>query len=158
MRGKSADLKNYLRSIYPLTKLTEHLFEALLPDFFEKYKKKDWFGIWTSRGTVLSTFTDAHVDINNVPLGFCAITPLGEFTNAHLCLPSLGVKLTLQPSCILFLRSYLLLSYVGKWTGNRFSIVQYTHQSVFDYFTEQTGEAVFPMADMPPWYQESYNN
>ncbi|RPA97667.1 hypothetical protein L873DRAFT_1844684 [Choiromyces venosus 120613-1] len=150
----------------------ERLFKALLPDFFEKYKKvhkslpiiyltqeeKDLFGIWNSRGTVLSTFTNAHIDINDVPLGFCAITLLGEFTDGHLCLPSLGVKLTLQPSCILFLRSYLLLHYVGKWTGNCFSIVQYTHQSVFDYFTEQTGEAVFPMADMPLWYQERYNN
>ncbi|RPB05989.1 hypothetical protein L873DRAFT_1785133 [Choiromyces venosus 120613-1] len=169
MRGKSTDLKNYLRSIYPLTKLTEHLFKALPPDFFEKVhnslpityltqEEKDWFGIQTSRGTVLSTFTNAHVDINDIPLGFCAITLLGEFTDGHLCLPSLGVKLTLQPGCILFLRSYLLPHYVGKWTGNRFSIVQYTHQSIFDYFTEQTGEAVFPMADMPPWYQERYNN
>ncbi|RPA99682.1 hypothetical protein L873DRAFT_1843363 [Choiromyces venosus 120613-1] len=85
-------------NIHAYYTLMEHLFEALLSDFFEKFKKvhnslpityltqeeKDWFGIWTSRGTVLSTFTDAYVDINDVPLGFCAITPLGEFTDRHL--------------------------------------------------------------------------
>jgi len=59
---------------------------------------------------------------------------------------------------ILYLRSHLLPHYIGKWTGNRFSIIQYTHQSVFDYYTENanTKEPLFPLAEMPPWYQERY--
>lgn len=110
-RVTAPNLKHYLRSIYPLTQLTAKFFQILLPDFYKKYKdvydvlpltylteeEKRWFGIWTSRGTVLSTFTDVHVDLKDVPLGFCAIIPLGKFTDGHVCLPSLGIKLTLQP-------------------------------------------------------------
>jgi len=125
-RDNADTLKNYLRAIYPLTRLTQKFFQHLLPDFYEKYKKvydslpetylteneKAWFGIWTSRGTVLSTFTDVHVDLKDVPLGFCAITPLGKFTNGHICLPSLGITLTLQPGndLFLFLFSYFFIT------------------------------------------------
>ena len=59
---------------------------------------------------------------------------------------------------ILYLHSYLLPHYVSKWTDNCFSIIQYTHQSVFDYYTENanTEEPLFPLAEMPPWSQERY--
>ena len=69
----------------------------ILPLTYLTKEEKKWFGIWTSRGTVLSTFTDVHVDLKDVLLGFCPIISLGKFTDGHVCLPSLGIKLTLQP-------------------------------------------------------------
>jgi len=61
-----------------------------LSGFYERYKKvyncfhvtyltekkKAWFGIWILRGTVLSTFTNVHVDLKDVPVAFYAITLL----------------------------------------------------------------------------------
>jgi len=119
-RGNAHTLKNYLRAINPLTQLMQKYFQYLLPDFYTKYKKvynqllvtyltedkKEWFGIWTSRETVLSTFTKVHVGLHDIPLGFCAIIPLGNFTDGHIYLPSLGIKLTLQPGRV-FLYKYL---------------------------------------------------
>ncbi|PWW72985.1 hypothetical protein C7212DRAFT_366171 [Tuber magnatum] len=166
----TAHLKNYLRVIYPLTQLTEKLFQELLPDIHRKYSKvnkvlpetylvkeeKAWFGIWTSRRMVMSTPTDYSINLKDVPLGFAVIIPLGNFTDGDICFPSLGVKMKLPPGSILFLRSRLLPYYVSKWTGNRFSIVQYICQSVFDYYTEKTRNHPFPLSEMPPWFQGRY--
>jgi len=102
-----------LKYIKPLTQLTEAIFQGVLPEVFNKYKLvynhlrsegnflgenvKSSFGIWTSRGAVLCAQTDVHVDLLDVPLGYCAIIPLGKFTGGHICLPSLGIKIELQP-------------------------------------------------------------
>ena len=106
-------LMEYLEYIRPLTQLTEAIFEGVLPEVFNKYKLvynhvrsedsilgeavKSSFGIWTSRGAVLCAQTDVHVDRLDVPLGYCAIIPLGRFTGGHICLPTLGIKIELQP-------------------------------------------------------------
>jgi len=119
-RGNAHTLKHYLCAINPLTQLTQKYFQYLLPEFYTKDKKvydqlpvtyltdneKEWFGIWTSRETVLYTFTDVHVDLQDLPLGFCAIMPLGNFTDDHICLPSLGIKLALQPSRFFLYKSF----------------------------------------------------
>ena len=69
----------------------------VLPVTYLTEAEKEWFGIWTSRRTVLSTFTDVHVKLKDVPLGYCAIIPMVNFTNGHICLPSLGIKLPFLP-------------------------------------------------------------
>jgi len=43
---------------------------------YNSLHEKAWFGIWISRGTVLSTFTNVHVDLKNVPVAFYMITLL----------------------------------------------------------------------------------
>ena len=106
-------LMEYLKYLKPLTQLTEAIFQRVLPEVFNKYKLvynhlrsegdllgenvKSSFGIWTSRTAVLCAQTNVHVDLLDVPLGYCAIIPLGKFTGGHICLPGLGIKIELQP-------------------------------------------------------------
>ncbi|PUU78259.1 hypothetical protein B9Z19DRAFT_1127128 [Tuber borchii] len=110
-RDTEKHLVAYLGCIRPLTQLTEKIFQFVVPEVFNKYKLvwdelkagalgdnvKRSFGIWTSRKIVLCTATDVQLDLLHVPLGYCAIIPLGKFTDGHICLPSLGIKLELQP-------------------------------------------------------------
>jgi len=51
--------------------------------------QKDCFGIWTSLGIVLDTFTDVHSDLKDVCKGFWAIVPLGRFEGGYFNRPSL---------------------------------------------------------------------
>ncbi|PUU73940.1 hypothetical protein B9Z19DRAFT_1068591 [Tuber borchii] len=111
--GTEQNVMEYLEYIRPLTQLTEGIFQGVLPEVFNKYKPvydylrsegnlleetvKSSFGIWMSRAAVLCAQTDVHVDLLDVPLGYCAIIPLGKFTGGHICLPSLGIKIELQP-------------------------------------------------------------
>ena len=104
-------LVTYLKCIRPLTQLTEKMFQLVVPEVFNKYKLvwdelevgalgdnvRRSFSIWTSRKIVLCAATDTQLDLLHVPLGYCAIIPLGKFTDGHICLPSLGIKLELQP-------------------------------------------------------------
>ena len=110
-RDTEKNLIAYLTCIRPLTRLTEKIFQHVVPEVFDKYKLvwnelkvgalgenvKRSFGIWTSRKIDLCTATDLQLDLLHVPLGYCAIIPLGKFTDGHICLPSLGIKLDLQP-------------------------------------------------------------
>lgn len=125
-------LMEYLKYLKPLTQLTEAIFEGVLPEVFNKYKLvydhlgsegdflgenvKSSFGIWTSRGAVLCAQTDVHVDLLDVPLGYCAIIPLGKFTGGHICLPTLGIKIELQPG-----KSYLATEV--KYRKNSFDLL-----------------------------------
>lgn len=53
------------------------------------------------------------------------------------------------------MRSYAVAHYIGSYTGERLSLVHYTHQCVHDSFTEQTGEELWEYETMPSWWQDS---
>ena len=54
-----------------------------------------------------------------------------------------------------FLQSYAIAHYIGCYTGERLSLVHYTHQSVHDSYTEQTREELWEYETMPSWWQSS---
>jgi hypothetical protein len=59
---------------------------------------------------------------------------------------------------VVLLRSHLLSHYIGKFDGDRFSLVHFTHQVVFDYFTQECGEKLFDnLESMPKWYRDREN-
>ena len=192
-RARTQALNQFLHIIKPLSTLLEGVFEVVAPESFHIYKKvfkalpkndankgqKDCFGIWTSRGIVLDTFTDVHLDLKDVCKGFCAVVPLGKFEGGYFCLPSLGISIPVAAGMlnsilynifyfifiilieflylgeVLFLKSHLIPHYVGHWTGHRFSLVHYTHQVVFDFVEEKKGgEPIIPLEEMPVWYRK----
>ena len=55
----------------------------------------------------------------------------------------------------MFLQLYAIAPYIGCYTGERLSLVCYTHESVHDSYTEQTGEQLWEYETMPSWWQSS---
>lgn len=56
---------------------------------------------------------------------------------------------------VVFMRSYALEHYVGAFTGKRYSVVHFTHQSVHDFYTQETGELLWASSEMPVWWETS---
>jgi len=53
------------------------------------------------------------------------------------------------------MRSYALEHYIGAFTGTRYSVVHFTHQSVHDFYTQETGELLWTSSKMPVWWETS---
>ena len=56
---------------------------------------------------------------------------------------------------VVFMRSYALEHYIGAFTGKRYSVVHFTHQSVHDFYTQETGELLWASSEMPVWWETS---
>ena len=56
---------------------------------------------------------------------------------------------------VVFMRSYALEHYIGAFTGTRYSVVHFTHQSVHDFYTQETGELLWAPSEMPAWWETS---
>ena len=55
----------------------------------------------------------------------------------------------------MFMRSYALEHYIGAFTGKRYSVVHFTHQSVHDLYTQETWEFLWECHEMPVWWETS---
>lgn len=75
----------------------------------------------------------SHKDMSGAPMGWVAITCLGDFSGGNLVFPDLGIKLDFKPGDVIFFRSRLLEHFVGSFEGERSSLVFFTHQDVLDY-------------------------
>jgi len=128
------------------------------------------FGVWTSRSLVFDALSNIHRDLEDVCRGWCALVPCGNFEGGNACFPSLGAKLELpvgkcfipqvmtllvdagsntRIGAVVFMRSYALEHYIGAFTGTRYSVVHFTHQSVHDFYAQETGELLWAPSEMP---------
>ena len=57
---------------------------------------------------------------------------------------------------VVFMRSYALEHYIGAFTGTRYSVVHFTHQSVHDFYTQETGELRWASSEMLVWWEASW--
>jgi hypothetical protein len=53
------------------------------------------------------------------------------------------------------LRSYALEHYIGAYTGTRYCVVHFTHQSVHDYYAQETKQLLWECDQMPIWWGKS---
>lgn len=56
---------------------------------------------------------------------------------------------------VVFMKSFALEHYIGAFTGTRYSVVHFTHQSVNDFYTQETGELLWGSDEMPLWWERS---
>jgi hypothetical protein len=56
---------------------------------------------------------------------------------------------------VVFMRLYALEHYIGAFTGKRYSVVHFTHQSVHDFYTQETREFLWECHEMPVWWETS---
>ena len=56
------------------------------------------------------------------------------------------------------MRSYAVEYYIGALSGDRYSIVHFTHQSGHDAFAEKTRKLLWEFAKMPEWWQGSHKH
>ena len=133
------------------------------------------FGVWTSRSLVLDALSNTHRDLEDVCRGWCALVPCGDFRGGNACFPSLGAKLEMPVGkfylqakslplmlasnavigAVVFMKSFALEHYIGAFTGTRYSVVHFTHQSVNDFYTRETGELLWGCSEMPVWWERS---
>ncbi|PUU80384.1 hypothetical protein B9Z19DRAFT_1063475 [Tuber borchii] len=113
-RDRINSFHQFLDTMKPLTTLVQGVFKVTNPDMYNKYDRvykalpknnvekemKDCLGIWTSRGLVLDTMSDIHLDLRDVCKGFCAIIPFGPFEGGNICLPRLGISIPVGPGML----------------------------------------------------------
>ncbi|KAH8588425.1 hypothetical protein B0O99DRAFT_525033, partial [Bisporella sp. PMI_857] len=75
-------------------------------------------------------YTQSHKDTNDVQGGVAGLITLGEYTNGHLCVPELGLKVSYTPGTTALIRGDALSHYVDDYTGQRRFIVGTVHQSL----------------------------
>jgi hypothetical protein len=73
-----------------------------------------------------------HTDKGNVREGWVAMICSGDFEGGELCVPGLDLKLGHKPGDIIFLLSSLLEHFVSDFTGNRSSMVFFSHEKLMD--------------------------
>ena len=56
---------------------------------------------------------------------------------------------------VVFMRSYALEHYIGAFTGTRYSVVHFMHQSIHDFYTQEMGELLWASSEMPVWWEAS---
>ncbi|TPX53313.1 hypothetical protein PhCBS80983_g06320 [Powellomyces hirtus] len=76
-----------------------------------------------------------HRDKKDPALGWCAIVPLGDFTDGDFGLPNLNLRLNVRARDILFLRPYALEHFVYPCKGSWYSLVFVMHQAIIDSAT-----------------------
>ena len=128
------------RTSFSLTTLSERLsqaFAAVDRDAWDLARghlitaKREWATLGVSeKGTdacfagifiLVNTFTDVHLDGNDVKDGWAAMTVLGHFTDSHLYVPDLHARLPHRRADVVFLRSRILRHF-----SERFQILRGT--------------------------------
>ena len=73
-----------------------------------------------------------HKDSSHYKKGWVAMCCLGDFTGGELVKPPLKMMFKFQPEDVIFFRSTLLSHYVLPFTGDRTSLVFFTHHNVMN--------------------------
>lgn len=72
-----------------------------------------------------------HTNPHDPPRGFAGLLALGDFVGGDLYLPSLRVRLRLEPGDLALIRGRILPHSILSWTGQRISMPHFTHSSVW---------------------------
>ena len=56
---------------------------------------------------------------------------------------------------VVFMRSFAVEHYIGAFTGIRYSVVHFTHQSVNGFYTQEMGELLWKCGEIPLWWERS---
>ena len=82
---------------------------------------------------LISLCCGLHRDSQDKVHGWAADMAFGEFEGGFLQVPQLGIQFNLRLSDVLFMRSAILQHSVSPVTsGERFGMVLFTHESMFD--------------------------
>ena len=133
-----ADLAQVLQSI-------GIFYEAIDPDAYVRYRanweyfvhktplrlldvsrRQCFLGLALLRGAQVGI----HTDKGDVREGWVAMICSGNFEGGELCVPGLNLKLGHKPGDIIFFRSSLLEHFVGDFTGDRSSMVFFSHEKL----------------------------
>ena len=83
---------------------------------------------------VINMLTTIHRDVKEPPDGWVGMLVFGNYWNARLCLPDLGIVLPYEAGDIVFIRSWALKHFITAYKGTeRYVIVFSTTKSIFDW-------------------------
>ena len=87
---------------------------------------------------LVNLFSGEHVDLNDIPDGWTAMVPLGNYEGGELYLPDIGVRLPYRPRDVVFFRSRLLRHFTDYFNGvPRYVLVFTNNQGVFNFLSEK---------------------
>lgn len=89
---------------------------------------------------LVNTFTDIHLDLNDVIDSWTIMTVLGHFTDSHLYVPDLNARLPHRRRHVVLLRSHILRHFSEQFqiiggTG-RYVLIHTNNQKVFEYLKQ----------------------
>ncbi|RYP72174.1 hypothetical protein DL770_008004 [Monosporascus sp. CRB-9-2] len=163
---------DYSRKIFPQLKrgafgisseVARFVFSSVAPreydeciEAFRGLAREDRMGVsapnWATLCVLgINSFTERHVDKNDIKYGFASLIPLGDYKGGDLCFPQLGIKLDYQPGACVVFRGAELQHFVDDWTGYRIFLLFTNHQVVRDYSERRRG--LTPALPTDPWYR-----
>lgn len=88
-----------------------------------------------------------HFDHHDAHDGLTCVMPFGDFTGGDFIIHDYGTRITLREGDVLFFRSWLQLhSTMPVTSGQRYSIVFFTHERMLDPKVQSTADEYEEMA------------
>jgi hypothetical protein len=135
---KFEESKEWIRSNRELWNFLNLLFFHELPELYEDYLSVNfsprYFGAWATcalNGVMDPSGMGMHTDERDYRNGFCWVVPFGDFEGGELVFPDIKVCLEMFPGDIVYFRSCDLNHFVNPFTGNRKSLVLFSHNTMF---------------------------
>jgi len=72
-----------------------------------------------------------HRDTKDFRDGYCWVIPFGNFEGGELFFPDLNITIKMAPEMLVAFQSFELDHCVHEYTGERYSVVFFTHQTMF---------------------------
>ncbi|CAJ2509056.1 Uu.00g140820.m01.CDS01 [Anthostomella pinea] len=98
----------------------------------------------------INTYTQRHVDNNDVEFVFAGLLALGNYTGANICFPQLGIEMPYQTGDAVILRGTEMEHFVRDWTGYRMFLLDTNHRPVRRYAHRVMGK-------LPPKPRDSWH-
>ena len=113
------------------------LFRRHFPLLFTEYKsitdslETTTFGAWCTLSLNIDIAVHPHYDKKDYKNGFCWIVPFGSYQGGNLCFQELDVEVELAAGDVCCFQSSCLYHWVKPYSGHRYSLVLFTHQTMF---------------------------
>ncbi|CAJ2504482.1 Uu.00g118760.m01.CDS01 [Anthostomella pinea] len=106
---------------------------------FECRRRDEMF---VMRAALINVMTNEHKDNGDWQHGLAGLVPVGDYQGGDLVLRELGLQTESKPGCVQLLQGRELRHSITKYLGQRFVVVNTTHEAVRRWAFRQMGEPV----------------
>ncbi|KAH9898988.1 hypothetical protein F4778DRAFT_181082 [Xylariomycetidae sp. FL2044] len=100
----------------------------------------------------INSYTQRHVDDNDVDFGLPGLLALGNYEGGNLCFPQLGIQMPHRRGDTAIFRGSELEHFVRDWSGYRVFLLFTNHQPVRNYAHRAMGK--LPPKPNDPWHPD----
>jgi len=133
--SKLGGVETWLEKNQKLFKSVSAVFKRTWPKLYAHYHRISAeaplkVGAW-STVAINSAARLVHTDTKDYKDGYCWVVPFGDFEGGELYFPDLNITIKMAPQMLVAFQSFNLKHGVNPFTGSRYSLVFYQHQTMF---------------------------